>query len=335
MKKDVFSTWLRELCSLVFLQTLQAFLFAIMIIIIAKTAVASIDENNTAVALNASGVIAIVALTSISKLEELMKKVFGLDSSVTDTSMRGGMKSFATGMVAAKMAGRVLNNGKKIGTGIKGVADSAKEKQDLNSKYLKQIDRINNRPQNPQFAAGVVGAAGAAGADSINKGNTATQTNSVVNNVADSTKTAKNNNNQTREDKKAAQTKYQQDLAAYNKKNQMEDFKDKYNSELKAIKKKRNDSIAEGVTGVAETIGAIGGGATGFVTGLSSGDIGTAIKSGGVGIGVGDYIGSKSVSLPRGANKSINQAIERIETREQRKADQKRLDAILKDIDNM
>ena len=66
MKKNIFPIWLKEFCSLVFTQAVQAFLLAIVMSVI----IAMITEGSTAEAgtsVSATGVIAIVALTAILK----------------------------------------------------------------------------------------------------------------------------------------------------------------------------------------------------------------------------------------------------------------------------
>ena len=75
MKKDVFMVWLKEFCSLIFTQTVQAFLLAIIMSVVVATATNdTIEEQDVAV--SATGIIAIIALSSISKVELLVKKIF-------------------------------------------------------------------------------------------------------------------------------------------------------------------------------------------------------------------------------------------------------------------
>lgn len=104
------SAWLKEFCALVFVQSIQAFTFAIIMVMVINL-VGDESANSKAAPL---GMIAVVAMASISKLEDLVKKMFGIGPSVTDPSLRGGMKSWATGMVAFGAAKRVADNGKKV-----------------------------------------------------------------------------------------------------------------------------------------------------------------------------------------------------------------------------
>lgn len=104
------SAWLKEFCALVFIQSIQAFTFAIIMVMVINL-VSGESANSNAAPL---GMVAVVAMASISKLEDLVKKMFGIGPSVTDPSLRGGMKSWATGMVAFGAAKRVADNGKKF-----------------------------------------------------------------------------------------------------------------------------------------------------------------------------------------------------------------------------
>ena len=78
MKDNIFAHWLRELCSLVFIQSIQAFIFAIVmsliISIMTPDNVGEIGDENRSDYIAATGIIAVLAISSISKLEDLVKK---------------------------------------------------------------------------------------------------------------------------------------------------------------------------------------------------------------------------------------------------------------------
>ena len=145
MKKGVFNIWLKELCSLVFTQTVQAFLLAIiMSIVLAVYAEAGNDDS-----VSAAGVIAIVALASISKIELLIKKIFGIESQFGDPSMANGMKSVAGGILAAKAVGKVANNVPKMFGGVKDLSAARKAKARAeynNARRLKLLNEIGSTP---------------------------------------------------------------------------------------------------------------------------------------------------------------------------------------------
>ena len=67
MNKGIFSSWFREFATLVFTQTVQAFLLAIVMSIII-----SCIQNANGNGINAAGLLAIIALSSFGKIELLV-----------------------------------------------------------------------------------------------------------------------------------------------------------------------------------------------------------------------------------------------------------------------
>ena len=128
MKKDVFSVWLKEFCSLVFTQTVQAFLLAIIMSVVIYMANSDNQQQYAGDSVSATSVIAIIALSSISKIELLVKKIFGVESQFGDPAMKNGIKSFgggiAAGMAALNLAKRPLDNAKKVYNGVKDIRSS-------------------------------------------------------------------------------------------------------------------------------------------------------------------------------------------------------------------
>ena len=118
MKGNVFQQWLKEFCALVFAQTVQAFILAIILVLVATCIEASVKGNDTVTGTEAAGFLAIIALTSISKMESLIKKMFGLGSSLTDTSMNGGKGGLLGTYMAMQMGKRVFDNVPKLFGGI-------------------------------------------------------------------------------------------------------------------------------------------------------------------------------------------------------------------------
>lgn len=115
MQKGVFTTWIKELCALVFVQTIQAFILAIVLSIILtfiKNTGSSISDQATVSSL---GVLCIVLLTSLTKMEQITKKIFGLDSGILQQKPPHGL---AATMLALKSVGRIFNNVPKIASGI-------------------------------------------------------------------------------------------------------------------------------------------------------------------------------------------------------------------------
>lgn len=143
---------------IVMIQTLQAFLFAIVMILVIKSGSAYVSAtNDNKSAGMAMGVVGIVGLASISKLEKIIKDMLGTGPTLTDPSLRGGMKSFATGMVAAKLAGRVANNIGNFTGGIKKIASSNKNKKLQNQRKLKYGNAkfgLNDSNTDPNYNVG-------------------------------------------------------------------------------------------------------------------------------------------------------------------------------------
>ena len=106
-------TWIKEFCQLVFIQTLQAFVYAIVIIFIVEILKndyrnqMDIGSHNTAV-----GIICVVALTAIFKLEDIAREIFGFGRTKADHG--NAIASLAKWGFALSMGKSVLDNGKKI-----------------------------------------------------------------------------------------------------------------------------------------------------------------------------------------------------------------------------
>lgn len=274
MKKDVFMVWLKEFCSLIFTQTVQAFLLAIiMSVVVATASNDTVEEQDVAV--SATGIIAIIALASISKVELLVKKIFGVESQFGDPTMRSGAGALAGSLIAAKLAGRALNNIPKMASGLKGL-DTRKARANALAKRNRDLAAAGGRAGGSGVAAGNIalqqagGNSGLAGAslDSNGSGVGATQ------NVAATTQGA------AREGKLTAEK--------FNKIN------DDYEKAIAEINKNRRESLKKLASGALETatlpVGAIGG----LTVGLATGD--SPLKAAGVGIGATDYVSEKFVS---------------------------------------
>lgn len=112
MQKGVFTTWVKELCALVFVQTIQAFILAIVISIIItfiapNTSGDKIAKLTDADSVSALGILCIVLLTSLTKMEQITKKIFGLDSGILQNKPPHGLMA---SYMALKAVGRVFNN---------------------------------------------------------------------------------------------------------------------------------------------------------------------------------------------------------------------------------
>lgn len=265
------SAWLKEFCALVFIQSIQAFTFAIIMVMVINL-VKGESANSKAAPL---GMVAVVAMASISKLEDLVKKMFGIGPSVTDPSLRGGMKSWATGMVAFGAAKRVADNGKKLFGGIGGIAAGSRAKKSALQKkqqFLNEYAKLH----------GVSGAAGGAprpanGNDEGDAGGNGGASGSVgrAGNVS------------------------------YNDYMKYKDRLESYDEKINEAKKNQRAAIKDIAKGVFETGGAMAGAVSGAAFSAATGDADTILKSALTGAGAGDVLGEKVVDIPVSVSTTI------------------------------
>lgn len=304
MKKDVFMVWLKEFCSLIFTQTVQAFLLAIiMSVVVATASNGTVQEQGTAV--SATGIIAIIALASLSKVELLVKKIFGVESQFGDPAMKNGAGALAGSLIAAKLAGRALNNVPKMASGIKGVTVDArrarasalaKKNRDLSAAMGKDA---GNAAGNGALVGAAAGSAAASTANSATGTSAASSSDGTLKGALESLKTAiiENTNATRTASPQIAEAGKASKLTAekFNK------IQDDYDKAMADIAKSKRESWSKLASGALETaslpLGAIGGAAVGAAMGESP------LKAAGVGIGATDYLSEKLVG---GASAAAN-----------------------------
>lgn len=314
MKGNVFSQWLKEFCALVFTQTVQAFLLAIILLIVIISISNGSNDANNYNNITAGGVLAIIALTSISKMESLIKKLFGLESSITDTSMKGGKGSLLGSMMALKMAKKSLDNIPKIGKGISGRFKASRDEKEAKINSANKLRSLDAR----------YGMGGDTSADVEGSSNVPVPANnSQVNATSSSSGTSSSrraNYNEKYEDKK------EKLIEEYNKKI----------AEAKALKKNSTRDI---VSGIFETGGAIGGGiagaSMGAVLAAGTGDdiLDNTTRGMGIGIGVGDTAGgyaAKGTFAPKNIRNTISSYSNTRKKMESMKADIERFEKEVK-----
>lgn len=286
MKNDVFSSWFRELCSLIFVQTFQAFLIAIIMSVIVKI-LASSDSATLKGGIDAAGLLAIFALASLSKIELLIKNIFGLTSQYGDPALAGGKTSLAGTWLALKGVGRVLNNGGKIiggaGKAIGGELRLRKVKNDqIESGIQKKLN--SNEPLTLENSEN----------NSIADSNDSNSSGGVNKGTGAITNLANEINALTRAVKEQNMNK------------NSKDDKDKTKAIDDAIanaKKERNEGLKNMVSGTLETLGAAHGAVAGAVYGLSRGDDIAATTASAA--GAGDVIGEKVANAINGAPSAL------------------------------
>lgn len=324
MQKGVFTTWVKELCALVFVQTIQAFILAIVISIIItfiapNTSGDKIAKLTDADSVSALGILCIVLLTSLTKMEQITKKIFGLDSGILQNKPPHGLMA---SYMALKAVGRVFNNVPKVVGGIgSATLGAGLDKKKANSAMLTRLQRKgldksgNPLPGAKQIASGDSGSQ-SGGSDSVedreyyNKAMEAKKRgdmagyhrnmgiqagiNKARKSVAQGGGTSSSSGGTSSSDK--ARDDYYKIM-------------DKYDDELAKAKEKRRKGIQDAFSGGIETIGAAAGGMVGLsigsVSGLATGDLDQIHKATAYGIGVGDALGEHLTNAVASATTSI------------------------------
>lgn len=303
MKGNVFSLWLKEFCALVFTQTVQAFILAIVLILVAMS-ISTANELNedSSEGEQAAGVLAIVALTSLSNMESLVKKIFGLESSVTDSSMKGGRGGLLGTIAAMRMAKKALDNAPKIASGAKGYIDARRTGKKAHLDFLdstnKQLDRYNklhpgavDGTSTSTVNSNVSSSGGSANSNSDgldSQGQAMLRL--IENNTDDSSSSTKSSNTKVT----SSSSKNLKDY--YDMQDRLDKLKKEYEDKKKEVQKSKRTALKNVVSGVSETTGAALGGSAGIVYGLATGD--DITKTAGIGIGVGDTIGKGLIDIP-------------------------------------
>ncbi len=300
MKKGIFGGWFKELASLIFTQTVQAFLLAIIMSIIVNALAGSSDGTNTGGTYGA-GLLAIIALSQFGKIELLIKNIFGVTSQFGG-SMQDGKGGLLGSMMALKAGKKVLDNAPKTVAGIgnriksgKTIKSLEKQKEALGSSGLADAAMDEMQEQADKFIDNAqTGAGYAAGANMVNGGNSnggvgisSSQIDQLISAVKEQTQTMKNQKLDSDKGTKA---------------DKMKELDDK----IEEAKLQKRDSRRQIVSGLTETAGAIAGGtvgaAAGAIVSLGTGDdFGKTVSKGiGFGVGAGDTIGG---ALPKTASR--------------------------------
>lgn len=330
MQKGVFTTWVKELCALVFVQTIQAFILAIVLSIMITFIVPTEGKFQNTDDVNALGILCIILLTSLTKMEQITKKIFGLDSGILQNKPPHGLMA---SYMALKAVGRVFNNVPKVVGGIgSATLGAGLDKKKANSAMLtrlkrKGLDKNGNTLGGSKPIAGVGGLPSAAGDSSNNDSNNINKWDDThYKNAKEAYKSGDMDKYQKEMELQnavdEARREYSQKLAgaiisgsgsgSSKKQDKVDDFykiMDKYDDELAKAKEKRRKGIQDAFSGGIETIGAAAGGMVGLsigsVSGLATGDLDQIHKATAYGIGVGDALGEHLTSAVASATTSI------------------------------
>lgn len=317
MQKGVFTTWIKELCALVFVQTIQAFILAIVLSII-LTFIAPTDGMITSQdSVSALGILCIILLTSLTKMEQITKKIFGLDSGILQNKPPHGLMA---SYMALKSVGRIFNNIPKMAGGIGGIIGAGTDKKKANATMLTRLSRKgldkNGNPVNvasPQVNE-------ATGENNLLDGNEYYEKAKKAKLSGDMDGYRDNINIQAgiNKAKKAMAQNATQPSRLNNMDKAQDDYykiMDKYDDEISKAKEKRRKSIQEIASGITETAGAVAGGtaglSVGLISGLATNDLDQISKATAYGIGAGDALGenlTKAVSSVSTGIKARNTA---------------------------
>lgn len=315
MKKGIFGSWFKELATLIFTQTIQAFLLAVVMTII----ISALSTSNKAQGTYAAGLLAIIALSQFGKIELLVKNIFGVTSQFGG-GIEHGKGGLLAGMAALKMGGKWLDNGKKIAGGFvdrhragRDIENLQKQKENLNLSYaaddaegsakvaLDQMEEtagnfINGATQGAAMATGAQIAGGTGGGTGI--GVPSSEIQGLISAIKEQTTTIKNSNSKADKD---------------DKKDKLADLEKKINE----AKQNKRAATAKMVSGFTEFAGYAAGGVAGGIVGLGMGD--NVAKSAAIGAGLGDMAVSSTinagVNVDRAMVQKRNQEID-IETQE-------------------
>lgn len=308
MKKDVFNVWFRELCTLILTQTVQAFVLAIILSMMAHLLTQTtyrVEEGET-VSLNStvtsSGVICIIALFSLNKIELLVKKIFGVTSSFGDPSMAAGKSSLLGSWIALRGIGRTMNNIPKIASGGVGWVKNRGRLNRAQKAYNqeKKLDKARNR---------------------LNRATPPSNVSQL--NDADSNISLGTSSNSASQDVNAQLYTILNQMQAANNKGDNKDKLRDAKKQLDDAKKARNESRAKMIKGLGETAGSIVGGTAGAIVGLAQGE--DVAKNIGIGAGAGDIVGEVAGSAVSGVRNAPSQlemfvSNERLEKKQAKKA---------------
>lgn len=256
-----------------------------------------LNDNDT---ISATGVIAIVALTSISKVEALVKKIFGLNSSIADQAMKPP-HGLGASLMAMQLGKRVLDNVTKVGHGAAEFIGSGRDRKKAATRYARNLAVLNNKAggaSKPTASALPKDENGGGSFDSgmalpnIGNSNSIGQGRDGLDNILNSGQSATRKEVDAMLAGKKASNIDQEKLLK---------LQEKYEDDLAAAKKRRRGGVKSVVSGFVETggaaVGLVAGGSLGLVGTLGIGDDPThALKAAMSGMGIGDAAGENAVN---------------------------------------
>lgn len=329
------SVWIKEFTALVFTQTIQAFIFAIIIsIILFGTATnpvdASADDSNAAL-----GLMSVFALLSVFKVEEMVKKIFGLSD--TKASPGNAMKSIAKTAFAVQLGKRVLDNAGKLTGGIRNINKSRQDLAKAKKRHDEDLADYGLKFENGEYVkngkggplAKPTGSGGASGTGSAT-GRSAAEEKYYAKAMAAKKAGDMDGYNANMEKAAFARTLGNSsgggsssgggasiptvDIdgmeisgADYRRiKNATRAFEDK----IDEVKKARNEGIKSIASSLAETTGAVFGATTGGLLAGADGNIDEMVRGIVAGAGIGDTVGKSTIESLERATQFVQRNIQ-------------------------
>ena len=327
------SVWIKEFTALVFTQTIQAFIFAIIIsIILFGTATnpvdASADDSNAAL-----GLMSVFALLSVFKVEEMVKKIFGLSD--TKASPGTAMKSIAKTAFAVQLGKRVLDNAGKLTGGIRNINKSRQDLAKAKKRHDEDLADYGLEYKNGEYVKNGKGGplakpTGSGGASGSASGRSSAEEKYYAKAMAAKKAGDMDGYNANMEKAAFARTLgnssgggsssgsgasvptvdidgMEVSGADYRRiKNATRAFEDK----IDEVKKARNEGIKSIASSLAESTGAMFGAATGGLLAGADGNIDEMVRGIVAGAGVGDTIGKSTIDSLERATQFIQRNIQ-------------------------
>lgn len=277
------NAWIKEFCELVFIQTLQAFIFAIVISFVVNLSATNIADDGDRNA--AYGIICIVALTSIFKVEDIARRIFGYGPTKADHG--NAVQSIGKSMMALRMGKNLLDNGKKIVGGAGAWLGAKNQKTKAYKRANARMAALNKDngmdTTNSALQSGNIEVE-ASENKTVNVGSTGGKAN-----VAEATHNAQVAVNTAKAGKSG-------NIKDYNQKRLQ--IEEELNDKISDINKRKRQGIKQMVSGVAESGAALVGFTAGTAMSVAStNDWGGAVKDGITWAGTADAVTAGAIDL--------------------------------------
>lgn len=334
MKGGIFGNWMKEIVSLIFTQTIQAFLLAIVLsIVVSAMGTSGSDGDASTKSSMAGGLLAIIALSQFGKIEGMVKEIFGFKAGPADFKSNTKGVSMA-GLAMLGAARRVGDNAGKVVGGAAGLAGNTVKRM-----YYGHLNK------NDKMADAIDGAVdGAAKGAMLNAGNKADDISQNTANTNEKLNQMSNGGSMGGKETVGVSSQEIGQLSsaiqaltdATNKANGVEKKPVTIEEKLKAAKDKQKQSFKKMQSGVLETVGAVGGGIGGAAVGLGGAALKAAItgdadfagmvKTGAAtGVNLGDRAGEKVnnvlVETPGAVTGAVKEVVQNHVTINAKKAD--------------